>query len=103
MGLRTFRESNIELDVRDSKIDLDVIQKIGFFQDPIDLHFKPPNDELAALTNVPISDKPDLEPSQFHVYSSSSSNMPTNKMIKDKLVSLRGYITTRMHSLDDHP
>ncbi|KAF1877647.1 hypothetical protein Lal_00040364 [Lupinus albus] len=77
------------------------ISKDSFFQDPIDLDFKHLNDQLAAPTNVLISVQHGLERSQFHVYSSSSSNMPTNHMIMDKLVSLRGYIATMIYALND--
>ncbi|KAF1894573.1 hypothetical protein Lal_00031393 [Lupinus albus] len=41
----------------------------------------------------------DIEP-ESHASSSSSAAMPTNQMIMDELVSLRGYITTRMDAFD---
>ncbi|KAF1858799.1 hypothetical protein Lal_00013722 [Lupinus albus] len=37
---------------------------------------------------------------ESHAPSSSSTAMPTNQMIMDELVSLRGYITTRMDAFD---
>ncbi|KAF1863270.1 hypothetical protein Lal_00031355 [Lupinus albus] len=40
------------------------------------------------------------QPSPFDVESSSSSAMPTNQMIIDELVPLRGFITIRMDALD---
>ncbi|KAF1896153.1 hypothetical protein Lal_00027226 [Lupinus albus] len=43
--------------------------------------------------------KVDIEP-ESHAPSSSSAAMPTNQMITDELVSLRGYITTRMDAFD---
>ncbi|KAF1891292.1 hypothetical protein Lal_00001435 [Lupinus albus] len=46
--------------------------------------------------------EPSAEPNQpeSHAPSSSSTAMPTNQMIMDELVSLRGYITTRMDAFD---
>ncbi|KAF1870540.1 hypothetical protein Lal_00025672 [Lupinus albus] len=48
-------------------------------------------------------DEPTAEPNQpeSHAQSSSSAAMPTNHMIMDELVSLRGYITTRMDAFDN--
>ncbi|KAF1883561.1 hypothetical protein Lal_00037527 [Lupinus albus] len=43
--------------------------------------------------------KVEIEP-ESHAQSSSSTAMPTNQMIMDELVSLRGYITTRMDAFD---
>ncbi|KAF1894582.1 hypothetical protein Lal_00031402 [Lupinus albus] len=37
---------------------------------------------------------------ESHAQSSSSAAIPTNQMIMDELVSLRGYITTRMDAFD---
>ncbi|KAF1858945.1 hypothetical protein Lal_00000765 [Lupinus albus] len=37
---------------------------------------------------------------ESHAQSSSSAAMLTNQMIMDELVSLRGYITTRMDAFD---
>ncbi|KAF1878144.1 hypothetical protein Lal_00043755 [Lupinus albus] len=39
---------------------------------------------------------------EFQAPSSSSVAMPSNQMIMDDLVSLRGYITTRMDAIDTH-
>ncbi|KAF1874275.1 hypothetical protein Lal_00030294 [Lupinus albus] len=51
-----------------------------------------PTDELEPTTapNQPES----------HAQSSASAAIPTNHMIMDELVSLRGYITTRMDGFD---
>ncbi|KAF1858837.1 hypothetical protein Lal_00028205 [Lupinus albus] len=39
-------------------------------------------------------------PPEFQSQSSSSAAMPSNQMIMNELVSLQGYITTRMDALD---
>ncbi|KAF1884521.1 hypothetical protein Lal_00028399 [Lupinus albus] len=88
-GIATVGETNIEFDARDSKIDMDVFHKMGFFQDSIDLHFKHLNDQSTAHADVPTIDQPDPQPSPFNVESSSSSTMPINQMIMDDLFSLR--------------
>ncbi|KAF1888336.1 hypothetical protein Lal_00043568 [Lupinus albus] len=46
--------------------------------------------------------EPNVEPNQpeSHAPSSSSAAVPTNQMIMDELVSLRGYITSRMDAFD---
>ncbi|KAF1863118.1 hypothetical protein Lal_00015599 [Lupinus albus] len=46
--------------------------------------------------------EPTAAPNQpeSHAQSSASAAMPTNQMIMDELVSLRGYITTRMDAFD---
>ncbi|KAF1896169.1 hypothetical protein Lal_00027242 [Lupinus albus] len=43
---------------------------------------------------------PAPQPSEFQAQPSSSALMPTNQMIMDELLSLRGYITSRMDALD---
>ncbi|KAF1898682.1 hypothetical protein Lal_00039887 [Lupinus albus] len=40
------------------------------------------------------------QPFEFHAQSSSSAVMPTNQMIMDELVSLRGYVTNWMDAFD---
>nr|UBX54608.1 NRT1/ PTR FAMILY 4.2-like protein [Lupinus angustifolius] len=40
------------------------------------------------------------QPSEFHAQSSSSVVMPSNQMIMDELISLRGYITNQMDAFD---
>ncbi|KAF1893016.1 hypothetical protein Lal_00013735 [Lupinus albus] len=61
--------------------------------------YKHRTDRQPAPTNEP---EPTAEPNQpeSHAPSSSSTAMPTNQMIMDELVSLRGYITTRMDAFD---
>ncbi|KAF1893066.1 hypothetical protein Lal_00035399 [Lupinus albus] len=63
------------------------------------LHYKHRTDRQPAHTNEP---EPTAESNQpeSHAPSSSSAAMPTNQMIMDELVSLRGYITTRMDAFD---
>ncbi|KAF1877178.1 hypothetical protein Lal_00015840 [Lupinus albus] len=68
----------IELDAKDSNIDVDVIHKIGFLKDPIDRYFKHRSDQLDALVDIPPANKPEPQPSPFHIKTSSSSTMPTN-------------------------
>ncbi|KAF1894355.1 hypothetical protein Lal_00027204 [Lupinus albus] len=56
-------------------------------------------DRHPAPTDEP---EPTAAPNQpeSHTQSSAYAAMPTNKMIMDELVSLRGYITTRMDAFD---
>ncbi|KAF1884311.1 hypothetical protein Lal_00033484 [Lupinus albus] len=58
------------------------------------------NDRQPAPTDEP---EPTAEPNQpeSHAPSSSSTAMPTNQMIMDELVSLRGCITKRMNAFDN--
>ncbi|KAF1879715.1 hypothetical protein Lal_00039771 [Lupinus albus] len=60
--------------------------------------YKHRTDRLTAPTAQP---EPTItNPPEFHAQSSSSVAMPSNQMIMDELVSLRGYFTNRMDSLD---
>ncbi|KAF1866194.1 hypothetical protein Lal_00024191 [Lupinus albus] len=61
--------------------------------------YKHRTDRQPAPTDEP---EPIAEPNQHesHAPSSSSAAKPTNQMIMDELVSLRGYITTRMDAFD---
>ncbi|KAF1895941.1 hypothetical protein Lal_00033891 [Lupinus albus] len=54
------------------------------------------NDQPTAPKDNPSIDPPEPQPSSFHVKSSLSSIMPTNQLVMDELVSLQGFITTRM-------
>ncbi|KAF1879874.1 hypothetical protein Lal_00014174 [Lupinus albus] len=47
-GVSTVGESKITLNVRDSKIDVDVIHKMGFFRDLTDRVYKHRSDKMAA-------------------------------------------------------
>ncbi|KAF1879758.1 hypothetical protein Lal_00039702 [Lupinus albus] len=91
----------IALNLCESKIDVEVVHKMGFSIDPHDrCTYKHRNDRPTA---PPTTDQPEPtnpNPSEFHAQSSSSAAMPSNQMIMDELFSLRGYITNRMDALD---
>ncbi|KAF1878132.1 hypothetical protein Lal_00049300 [Lupinus albus] len=93
-------ETKVALNLRESKVDIEVVHKIGFVTDPVTRRtYKHRTDRQPAPTDEP---EPTTEPNQpeSHAQSSSSAAMPTNQMIMDELVSLRGYITTRMDAFD---
>ncbi|KAF1865940.1 hypothetical protein Lal_00041721 [Lupinus albus] len=93
-------ETKVALNLRESKVDIEVVYKMGFVIDLVTRRtYKhrtdrqpTPNDETepTAAPNQPKS----------HAQSSAFAAMPTNQMIMDELVSLRGYITTRMDAFD---
>ncbi|KAF1894445.1 hypothetical protein Lal_00043601 [Lupinus albus] len=93
-------ETKVALNRPESKVDIEVVHKMGFVIDPVTRRtYKhrtvcqpAPTDEAepTAESNQPES----------HAQSSTSAAMPTNQMIMDELVSLRGYITTRMDAFD---
>ncbi|KAF1895942.1 hypothetical protein Lal_00033892 [Lupinus albus] len=93
----------VPLNLRESKIDVDVVHKMGFSADPRDrsgrtyLH---KSDRKPQPSHQPEPNPAAPQPSEFHAQSSSSVFMPTNQMIMDELVSLRGYVTNRMDALD---
>ncbi|KAF1888921.1 hypothetical protein Lal_00036634 [Lupinus albus] len=89
-------ETKVALNLRKSKIDIEVVHRMGFVIDPLTRRtYKHRTDRQPAPTDKP---EPTAWPNQpeSHAQSSSSAAMPTNQMIMDELVSLRGYITTRM-------
>ncbi|KAF1892782.1 hypothetical protein Lal_00046727 [Lupinus albus] len=93
-------ETKVALNLRESKVDIEVVHKMGFIIDPVTRRtYKDRNDRQLAPIDEP---EPTAEPNQpeSHAASSSSTAMPTNQMIMDELVSLRGYITKRMDSFD---
>ncbi|KAF1869489.1 hypothetical protein Lal_00038031 [Lupinus albus] len=93
-------ETKVALNLRESKVDVEVVHKMGFIIDPVPRRtYKHRTNRQPAPTDEP---EPTAEPNQpeSHAPSSSSAAMPTNQMIMDELVSLRGYITTRMHAFD---
>ncbi|KAF1892849.1 hypothetical protein Lal_00035493 [Lupinus albus] len=95
-----YGETKVALNLRESKVDVEVVHKMGFVIDPVTRRTnKHRTDRQPAPTNEP---EPTAEPNQpeSHAPSSSSAAMPTNQMIMDELVSLRGYITTRMDAFD---
>ncbi|KAF1878128.1 hypothetical protein Lal_00049296 [Lupinus albus] len=93
-------ETKVALNLHESKVDIEVFHKMGFVIDPVTRRtYKHRTDRQRAPTDEP---EPTIEPNQpeSHAPSSSSATMPTNHMIMDELVSLRGYITTRMDAFD---
>ncbi|KAF1864929.1 hypothetical protein Lal_00004302 [Lupinus albus] len=93
-------ETKVALNLRESKVDIEVVHKMGFVIDPVTCRtYKHRTDRQPAPTD-------ELEPTaaphqpESHAQSSASATMPTNQMIMDELVSLRGYITTRMDAFD---
>ncbi|KAF1869502.1 hypothetical protein Lal_00043546 [Lupinus albus] len=91
--------NTVALNLRESKIDVEVVHEMGFSIDPIDrLTYKNRTDRPTSPTEQPEPTIPN--PPEFHAQSSSSAAMPSNQMIMDDMVSLRGYITTRMNALD---
>ncbi|KAF1874216.1 hypothetical protein Lal_00030249 [Lupinus albus] len=95
-GVSLDGETKVALNLRESKVDVKVVHMMGFVIDPVTHQtYKHRTDRQSALTNEP---EPTAEPNlpESHAPSSSSTAMPTNQMIMDELVSLRGYITTRM-------
>ncbi|KAF1898731.1 hypothetical protein Lal_00015474 [Lupinus albus] len=94
------RETKVALNLRESKVDIEVVHKMGFVIDPVTRRtYKHRTDRQPAPTDEP---EPIAAPNQpeSHAQSSASAAMPINQMIMDELVSLRGYITTRMDAFD---
>ncbi|KAF1891589.1 hypothetical protein Lal_00042583 [Lupinus albus] len=93
-------ETKVALNLRESKVDIEVVHKMGFIIDLVTRRtYKHCTDRQPAPTDEP---EPTAAPNQpeSHAQSSASTAMPTNQMIMDELVSLRGYITTRMDAFD---
>ncbi|KAF1891626.1 hypothetical protein Lal_00043773 [Lupinus albus] len=99
-GVSLDGETKVALNLHESKVDIEVVHKMGFVIDHVTRRtYKHRTDSQPAPTDEL---KPTVEPNQpeSHAQSSSSVAMPTNQMIMDELVSLRGYITTRMYAFD---
>ncbi|KAF1896220.1 hypothetical protein Lal_00027287 [Lupinus albus] len=98
-GVSLDGETKVALNLRESKIDIEVVHKMGFTLDPVTRRtYRHRTDRPTAPTEHPeptILDQPEVQ-----APSSSSVVMPSNQMIMDELVSLRGYITTRMDAID---
>ncbi|KAF1898772.1 hypothetical protein Lal_00022717 [Lupinus albus] len=93
-------ETKVALNLRERRVDIEVVHKMGFVIDPVTHRtYKHRTDRQPAPTD---ESEPTTEPNQpeSHAQSSASAEMPTNQMIMDELVSLRGYITTRMDAFD---
>ncbi|KAF1864692.1 hypothetical protein Lal_00032010 [Lupinus albus] len=84
-GVSLDGDTKVALNLRESKIYIEVVHK----------HC---TDRPTAPTEQPEPTIPDQP--EVHAPSSSSAAMPSNQMIMDELVSLRGYITTRMDAID---
>ncbi|KAF1864895.1 hypothetical protein Lal_00031859 [Lupinus albus] len=99
-GVSTLGETKVALNLRESKIDVEVVHKMGFSIYPHDrrTYRHRTNRPVAPTADQPEPTNPN--PLEFHAQSSSSSAMPSNQMIMDELSSLRGYITNRMDALD---
>ncbi|KAF1866052.1 hypothetical protein Lal_00013488 [Lupinus albus] len=98
-GVSTAGETKATLHLHESKIDVEVVHKIGFSIDPIDRRtYKHQTDRPTASTAQLEPTNPN--PPEFHAQSSSYAAMPSNQMIMDDLFSLRGYITNQMDALD---
>ncbi|KAF1866115.1 hypothetical protein Lal_00043068 [Lupinus albus] len=98
-GVSLDGETKVALNLRESKIVVEVVHKMGFSIDPIDRRtYRHRTDRPTAPIAQPEPTIP--KPPEFQAQSSSSSAMPSNHMTMDELVSLRGYITTRMDALD---
>ncbi|KAF1884113.1 hypothetical protein Lal_00046400 [Lupinus albus] len=92
-------ETKVAFKLCESKVVVEVVHKMGFVIDPVTRRtYKHRTDRQPTPTDEPESTEPNQPES--HAPSSSSAAMPTNQLIMDELVSLRGYITTRMDAFD---
>ncbi|KAF1894615.1 hypothetical protein Lal_00033682 [Lupinus albus] len=109
-GYLTLEDHNNESNVACSRLPKSVALRHLHYQNPRAFRrtsgrschcrtYKHRTDRQPAPTDEP---KPTAVPNQpeSHGQSSSSAAMPTNQMIMDELVSLRGYITIRMDAFD---
>ncbi|KAF1876725.1 hypothetical protein Lal_00031540 [Lupinus albus] len=81
-------ETKVTLNLRESKVDIEVVHKMGFVIDHVTRRtYKHRTDRQPTPTDKP---EPTVAPKQpeSHAQSSSSAAMPTNQMIMDELVSL---------------
>ncbi|KAF1868198.1 hypothetical protein Lal_00018717 [Lupinus albus] len=92
-------ETKVALNLRESKIDVEVCHKMGFSINPIDYRTYRHRADRPTAPNAQPEPTIHNQP-EFQALSSSSAAMPPNQMIMDELVSLRGYIITRMDALD---
>ncbi|KAF1885988.1 hypothetical protein Lal_00032298 [Lupinus albus] len=98
-GVSLDGETKVALNLRESKFDIEVVHKMGFVIDHVTRRtYKHRTDRQLAPSD-------ELEPTapnqpESHAPSSSFAAMPTNQIIMDELVSLRGYINTRMDAFD---
>ncbi|KAF1862572.1 hypothetical protein Lal_00014112 [Lupinus albus] len=75
-GVSTTSETKVTLNLRESKIDVEVVQKMGFSIDPHDRHTNRhrTNRPTALTDDQPEPTNPN--PPEFHAQSSSSTAMP---------------------------
>ncbi|KAF1878145.1 hypothetical protein Lal_00043756 [Lupinus albus] len=92
-------ETKVALNLRESNIDIEVVHKMGFTLDPVTHRtYWHRTNRPTAPTEQPeatILDQPEVQ-----APCSSSATMASNHIIMDELVSLRGYITTRVDAID---
>ncbi|KAF1862520.1 hypothetical protein Lal_00024421 [Lupinus albus] len=99
-GVSLNGETKVPLNLHERKVDIEVVQKMRFVIDLVTRRtYKHRTNRQPAPTDEL---EPTAEPNQpeSHAQSSKSTAMPTNQMIMDELVSLRGYITTTMDAFD---
>ncbi|KAF1879739.1 hypothetical protein Lal_00039752 [Lupinus albus] len=95
-GVSLDGETKVALNLRKSKVDIEVVHNMGFVIDHITRRtYKHRTDRQTAPTDKPEPTAPNQPESH-----ATSTAMPTNQMIMNELVSLRGYITTRMDAFD---
>ncbi|KAF1860410.1 hypothetical protein Lal_00037750 [Lupinus albus] len=93
-------ETKVALNLRESKVDIEVVHNMRFVIHPVTRRtYKHRTDRQPAPTDEL---EPTTAPNQPEslAQSSASAAIPTNQMIMDELVSLRGYITTRMDAFN---
>ncbi|KAF1862460.1 hypothetical protein Lal_00026994 [Lupinus albus] len=91
-------ETKVALNLRESKIDVEVCHNMGFSIYLID---RRTTRHRIDQSTAPIAQPEPTIPNtpEFHAPSSSSAAMPSNQMIMVELVSLLGYITTWMDAV----
>ncbi|KAF1879748.1 hypothetical protein Lal_00039691 [Lupinus albus] len=91
-GVSLDGETKLALNLRESKVDVEVIHKMGFVIDPVTRRtYKHRTDRQTAPTDQPEPTAPNLPES--HAPSSSSTAMPSNQMIIDEMVPGRECLT----------
>ncbi|KAF1862461.1 hypothetical protein Lal_00046568 [Lupinus albus] len=87
IGVSLDGETKVALNLRKSKVDIEVVHQMGFVIDLVTHRtYKHRTDRQPAPTDEPEPTEPN--PPESHAPSSSSPAMPTNQMIMDELVSL---------------
>ncbi|KAF1879086.1 hypothetical protein Lal_00047758 [Lupinus albus] len=98
-GVSLEGETKVTLNLRESKVGIEVVHNMRFVINPITRRtYKHRTDRQTAPTDQPESTA--LNQLESHASSSSSAVMPSNQMIMDELVSLRDDISTRMDDFD---